>query len=138
MSHTQLQSAVVSSFRVVSCEFVDKVCPAPDGADSSAFDFGCFFRLLFLLLGLLDGRLFGQGAVAVVEREFGLEQLGVDFRGVHEGERADNPVAKFAAVNDGVEHAVFEEELGGLKIFGELLTYGLLDDARPGKSYERL
>src|SRR5438045_1444426 len=104
-------------------------------AGSSAFDFGCFFRLLFLLL---VRRLLGQYAGAVAEGEFGLEQLGADFGCVHEGERADYPFAQFASVNDGVEHAVFEEELGGLKIFRELLPYGLLDDARPGESDERL
>src|SRR5229473_3509607 len=36
------------------------------------------------------------------------------------------------AVDDGVEEAVFEQEFGALKAFGEFLANGLLDDARAG------
>src|SRR5229473_6062761 len=41
------------------------------------------------------------------------------------------------AVDDGVEEAVFEEEFGALKSFGEFLADGLLDDARAGETDER-
>src|SRR4051794_32651451 len=37
---------------------------------------------------------------------------------------------------DGVEEAVFEEELGALEAFGELLADGLLDDAGTGEADE--
>ena len=36
------------------------------------------------------------------------------------------------AVDDGVEEAVFEEELGALEALGELLADSLLDDAGAG------
>src|SRR5229473_1461051 len=41
------------------------------------------------------------------------------------------------AVDDGVEKAVFEEEFGALKAFGELLPDGLFNDAGAGEADER-
>src|ERR1043165_10280759 len=58
----------------------------------------------------------------------------LDLRIHHEVERLDDEVAHLAAVNDGVEHAVFEEELGALEILRQLLTDGLFDDAWTGKT----
>ena len=39
-------------------------------------------------------------------------------------------------MDDGVEEAVFEEEFGALKAFGEFLADGLLDDPRAGETDE--
>src|ERR1035437_8305243 len=43
---------------------------------------------------------------------------------------------QFAAMDDGVEEAFFQQELGALKAFGELLADGLLDDAGAGEADE--
>src|SRR5271155_3997791 len=43
---------------------------------------------------------------------------------------------QFLARDDGVEEAVLEEELGGLKAFGKFLADGLFDHARAGKTDE--
>ena len=42
------------------------------------------------------------------------------------------------ALDDRVDHAVLEQELGALEALGQLLADGLLDDARPGEADERL
>src|SRR5712692_8525058 len=41
------------------------------------------------------------------------------------------------AVDNGVEEAMLEQELGALETFGQLLADGLLDHARPGKADQR-
>src|SRR6266404_4820398 len=41
------------------------------------------------------------------------------------------------AMNDGVEEPVLQKKLGRLKAFGKLLTHGLFDDTRAGKTDQR-
>src|SRR6266481_928632 len=57
---------------------------------------------------------------------------------VQDLENLDDDVAHLAALDDEVEHAVLEQELGALEPFGQLLADGLLDDARAGEADERL
>src|SRR5579863_158088 len=57
--------------------------------------------------------------------------------GFQELQRADQIVLQIAAVDDGVEEAFFEQELGALEAFGEFLADGLLDDARAGEADKR-
>src|SRR5258708_37023281 len=57
--------------------------------------------------------------------------------GQKEIEGAGDEGFEVLAVDDGVEEAVFEQEFGALKSFGEFLANGLLDDARAGESNER-
>ena len=55
---------------------------------------------------------------------------------LHKTQGADQEIFQFAAGDDGVEHAVFEQELGALEALGELLADGLLDDAGAGEADE--
>ena len=55
---------------------------------------------------------------------------------MQEFERANQVGLQLAAKDYGVYEAFFQQELGALKVFGELLTDGLLDDAGAGKAYQ--
>src|SRR5207237_5225762 len=55
----------------------------------------------------------------------------------HEAERARDRRLHLAAIDDEIEHAVLEQELAALEAFRQLLTDGLLDDARPRESDQR-
>src|SRR5690606_17526450 len=46
--------------------------------------------------------------------------------------------AELVPVDDAVNHAGVDKELGALEALGELLADGLLDDARAGEADERL
>src|SRR5258706_10332311 len=52
-------------------------------------------------------------------------------------EQARDLVAQLPAVDDHVDRAFFEEELGALESLGQCLAHPLLDDARPGKAHQR-
>src|SRR2546430_16760332 len=57
--------------------------------------------------------------------------------GQEQVEGAGDKRLELLAVDHGVEEAVFEQEFGTLKAFGEFLADGLLNDARAGKTNER-
>src|SRR5213594_3987977 len=57
--------------------------------------------------------------------------------GQEQVEGAGDKRLELLAVDHGVEKAVFEQEFGALKAFGEFLADGLLDDARARKADER-
>src|SRR5947207_13254483 len=57
--------------------------------------------------------------------------------GQEQVEGAGDKRLELLAVDHGVEEAVFEQEFGALKAFGEFLADGLLDDARARKADER-
>src|SRR5687768_17968312 len=59
-------------------------------------------------------------------------------RGVHEAQDLAERRFHLAAIDHQVEHAAFEQELAALKAVRQLLPDGLFDDARPGKSDQRL
>ena len=46
-------------------------------------------------------------------------------------------VAHLAAVDDHVDRAVLQQELGALEAFGQRFAHGLLDHARPGETDQR-
>src|SRR5713101_7047580 len=69
------------------------------------------------------------GSVAMAWHYFGSVQKEI--------ERAGDEGLEVFAVDDGVEEAVFEEELGTLETFGEFLADGLLDHAGAGETDER-
>src|SRR5215472_7444366 len=46
--------------------------------------------------------------------------------------------AQLAAIDDHVDRARLEQELGALEAFGQLLADGVLDHARPSKADQRL
>jgi hypothetical protein len=54
-----------------------------------------------------------------------------------ESQNVYKEVAQLAAVHDGVEHAVFEQEFGALEPLGHLLADRLLDHTRTGESDQR-
>ncbi len=56
----------------------------------------------------------------------------------HEVQRSNERVAQLAAVDDHVDHSVFEKEFASLKSFRQLLTDSLFDHTRPGKTDQRL
>src|SRR5699024_9443800 len=58
----------------------------------------------------------------------GPERVGKD------GQKIGQLVAHFATVDDEVDGAMFEQELGALEPFREGFTHGLLDDARTGET----
>src|SRR5688572_26518617 len=53
---------------------------------------------------------------------------------LQEGEHRMQPVAQLAAVDDHVDRALLQQELGALEALGQLLPHGLLDDARAGEA----
>ena len=55
-----------------------------------------------------------------------------------EAQDARDHVLHLAAIDDGVEHAVLEQELAALEPLGQRLPNRLLDDARAGEADERL
>src|SRR2546429_9589987 len=57
--------------------------------------------------------------------------------GQEQVEGAGDKRLELLAVDHGVEEAVFEQEFGTLKAFGEFLADGLLNEARAGKTNER-
>lgn len=67
---------------------------------------------------------------------FQLRQATAEWSGGHPGEGLVEVAAEIFAGDDGVQEAVFEEELGALEAFGELLADGLLDDAGAGEADE--
>ena len=56
--------------------------------------------------------------------------------GVEKIESADEVGLEQTAMDDSVEEAFFQEELGALEAFWEFLTYGLLDNAGAGEADE--
>jgi len=54
--------------------------------------------------------------------------------GSHEFEGAADIRFQLLAMYDGIEHAVFQEELATLETLGQLLPNGLLNDTRAGES----
>src|SRR3989441_3772785 len=52
-------------------------------------------------------------------------------------ERVGDVGLQVFARDDGIEKAVLQQELGGLKTLGQLLANGLLDDARAGETDQR-
>src|SRR5258705_3086535 len=81
------------------------------------------------------GRLLYSRARASTQA-FHLRAAG-DFRIQHEVEQFDNVVADLTTIDNGVNHAVFEQKLGLLKILRQLLSYGLFDHAWAGKTDQR-
>src|SRR5713226_9517544 len=73
-----------------------------------------------------DGKV---GSVAMAWHYFGSGQKKI--------EGASDKGLEVLAVDDGVEKAVFEQEFGALKSFGELLPDGLFNDAGAGEADER-
>src|SRR6185437_5329801 len=58
-------------------------------------------------------------------------------RAIRPGEDAEQVgqlVAHFAAIDDQVDRAVVEQELGALEAFGQGLAHGLLDHPRTGET----
>src|SRR6476661_8014560 len=49
----------------------------------------------------------------------------------HEVERVQDEISQVLSFDNRIEHAVFEQELGALKTFRQLLFNRLLDHARP-------
>src|SRR3989442_4687307 len=62
--------------------------------------------------------------------------LARDVRIHHKVERLDDEGPHLAAIDDGVDHAVLQEKLGSLKIFGQLLSDRLFDHSRAGETDE--
>src|SRR5690606_25419529 len=56
---------------------------------------------------------------------------------LQEREQRGDLVAHVAAIDDHVDRALLEQELGALEALGELLAHGLLDDPRAGEPDER-
>src|SRR5438270_11234813 len=52
----------------------------------------------------------------------------------HEVERVQDEISQVLSFDNRIEHPVFEQELGALKTFRQLLFYCLLDHARPGET----
>src|SRR5206468_224996 len=75
-------------------------------------------------------RILAAGFATGGARRLGLDQVAV----VQDLENLDDDVAHLAALDDEVEHAVLEQELGALEPFRQLLADGLLDDARAGEA----
>src|SRR5918995_5294985 len=63
---------------------------------------------------------------------------GFGGQALQEGEHGVQPVAQLTAVDDHVDRALLQQELGALKAFGQLLPHGLLDDARSGEADQGL
>ena len=71
--------------------------------------------------------------VAGVVRAPGRLASGRQMHGQDMGQRG----AKVLTLDDGVDQAMFERELGGLEPFGQLLANGVADNALPGEADER-
>jgi hypothetical protein len=54
--------------------------------------------------------------------------------GSHEFEGAADIRFQLLAMYDGIEHAMFQQELATLETLGQLLPNGLLNDTRAGES----
>ena len=61
-------------------------------------------------------------------------QFAVRFAVHHKIEQPNERLAHFAAVNDQIEHSVFEQKFGTLKTFRKFLADCLFDHARSGKA----
>ena len=71
--------------------------------------------------------------VAGVVRAPGRLASGRQMHGQDMGQRG----AKVLTLDDGVDQAMFERELGGLEPFGQLLADSVADNALPGEADER-
>src|SRR5690349_936210 len=77
-------------------------------------------------------------SVSKVTGDVAASRSGVGGHSLEQSQHGVQPVAQLPAVDDHVDGALLEQELGALEAFGQLLAHRLLDYARAGEADQRL